>query len=105
MLKLVTDWFLLHFSFPLVSRTSEGVIAYFWSQFDIPVEELEIVPEFSEERVLEALENGLKEQRLVSLKIIEVTASRRCHEVWGGVHIKGQKGRVQLGVYCSWLQI
>ncbi|KAF0045290.1 suppressor of tumorigenicity 14 protein homolog [Scophthalmus maximus] len=59
----------------VVTAFSEGVIAYFWSQFDIPVEELEIVPEFSEERVLEALENGLKEQRLVSLKIIEVTAS------------------------------
>lgn len=63
----------------VVSAFSEGVIAYFWSQFDIPVEDLELVPEFSEERVMEVLENGIKEKRSMGnrkdIKISEVTAS------------------------------
>ncbi|KAF3839899.1 hypothetical protein F7725_018616 [Dissostichus mawsoni] len=57
----------------------EGVIAYYWSEFIIPVEDLEIEPEFSEERVLEVLEKGMKEQRSLGnpedIKISEVTAS------------------------------
>lgn len=70
--------------FCLVSaRTSEGVIAYYWSQFDIPIEDLEIVPEFSEERVLKVLEDGIQEQRSVvnaeQIKITEITASCRYH--------------------------
>ncbi|XP_070767467.1 suppressor of tumorigenicity 14 protein homolog [Enoplosus armatus] len=68
-----------YYTTSVVSAFSEGVIAYYWSQFDIPVEDLEIVPEFSEERVLETLESGIKEQRSVAsrnnIKISEITAS------------------------------
>ncbi|XP_040899744.1 suppressor of tumorigenicity 14 protein homolog [Toxotes jaculatrix] len=75
-----TDPFLAkYYTKSVVTAFSEGVIAYYWSQFDIPVEDLEIVPEFSEERVLDALENGIKDQRSVTnrrnIKIREVTAS------------------------------
>uniref|UniRef100_A0A8C4EZX1 ST14 transmembrane serine protease matriptase n=1 Tax=Dicentrarchus labrax TaxID=13489 RepID=A0A8C4EZX1_DICLA len=51
--------------------------SYYWSQFDIPVEDLEIEPEFSEERVLETLENGIKQQRIIktNIKIREITSS------------------------------
>lgn len=63
----------------VVTAFSEGVIAYYWSQFDIPVNDLEIVPEFSEERVLDALETGIKVQRSTAggnkVKISEITAS------------------------------
>ncbi|XP_041649005.1 suppressor of tumorigenicity 14 protein homolog [Cheilinus undulatus] len=63
----------------VVSAFSEGVVAYYWSQFDIPVEDLEIVPEISEERVLETLENGIKAQRSTggpkTVRITEITAS------------------------------
>ncbi|XP_055019853.1 LOW QUALITY PROTEIN: suppressor of tumorigenicity 14 protein homolog [Boleophthalmus pectinirostris] len=62
----------------VVTAFSEGVIAYYWSQFDIPPEDLEVVPEFSEERVLETLEAGIKETRTVppsAIKIREITAS------------------------------
>ncbi|XP_047215265.1 suppressor of tumorigenicity 14 protein isoform X2 [Girardinichthys multiradiatus] len=63
-----------------VTAFSEGVVAYYWSQFDIPVADLEIVPEFSEERVLDALEKGVEVQRsrtsLNDIKVIEITASR-----------------------------
>lgn len=78
--------------------TSEGVIAYYWSQFDIPVEDLSVVPQFSEERVLETLENGLKMQRSMagtgSIQIREVTASCKYHPgQGGGVTTRGQKMR------------
>lgn len=66
------------------ASTSEGVIAYYWSQFDIPVEDLEIVPEFAEERMLEALENGFKQQQF---KISDVSGSCRYHRGQvGGSH-------------------
>ncbi|CAL1611392.1 unnamed protein product [Knipowitschia caucasica] len=62
----------------MVTAFSEGVVAYYWSQFDIPVEELELVPEFSEERILEALEAGIQQSRSVQpdhIQIREITAS------------------------------
>lgn len=81
------------------------MIAYYWSQFDIPVEDLEIVPEFSEERVLETLEHAIIEQRSgpvsVPIKISEITASCRypqsrcgrvCVCVFWGVALRGILG-------------
>nr|XP_046255324.1 suppressor of tumorigenicity 14 protein homolog isoform X2 [Scatophagus argus] len=61
----------------VITAFSEGVIAYYWSQFDIPVKDLEIVPEFSEERVLDSLEKGIEGQRSTSdrVEISEITAS------------------------------
>ncbi|XP_044214614.1 suppressor of tumorigenicity 14 protein homolog [Thunnus albacares] len=75
-----TDPFLgKYYAKSVITAFSEGVIAYYWSQFDIPVDDLEIVPEFSEERVLETLENGIKGQRSMrstkNIKISKVTAS------------------------------
>lgn len=73
--------------------SSEGVIAYYWSKFDIPINNLEVVPQFSEMRVLAALEAGIKAQRNMApaeLKIREVTVSREYQEQVEG-HFKGQK--------------
>lgn len=75
-----TDPFLgKYYTKSVVTAFSEGVVAYYWSQFDVPVEDLELVPEFSEERVLETLENGIKAHRRTGnrndIKISEVTAS------------------------------
>uniref|UniRef100_UPI0037E8BAA5 suppressor of tumorigenicity 14 protein n=1 Tax=Semicossyphus pulcher TaxID=241346 RepID=UPI0037E8BAA5 len=68
-----------YYTTSVVTAFSEGVIAYYWSQFDIPVEDLEIVPEFSEERILETLENGIKARRRSTgqndIIISEITAS------------------------------
>ncbi|XP_044063592.1 suppressor of tumorigenicity 14 protein [Siniperca chuatsi] len=68
-----------YYTTSVVTAFSEGVTAYYWSQFDIPVENLEIVPRFSEERVLQTLENSIKEQRSVlnhkNIKISKITAS------------------------------
>lgn len=89
--------------------TSEGVIAYYWSQFDIPVEDLEIVPEFSEERVLEVLESGLKEQRRTAsrrdIKISEVTASCRYHQGRGGGSRGGSPRARKMGTTVCLLQL
>ncbi|XP_056300794.1 suppressor of tumorigenicity 14 protein homolog isoform X2 [Pseudoliparis swirei] len=68
-----------YFTKSAVTAFSEGVIAYYWSQFDIPAEDLEVLPEFSEELVLETLENGIKAQRSIQrrsdVQISEITAS------------------------------
>uniref|UniRef100_A0A672MAD0 Suppressor of tumorigenicity 14 protein homolog n=1 Tax=Sinocyclocheilus grahami TaxID=75366 RepID=A0A672MAD0_SINGR len=40
---------------------SEGTLAYHWSQFDIPETDQEIVPELSEDRVVEALRRGIRQ--------------------------------------------
>ncbi|XP_060937487.1 suppressor of tumorigenicity 14 protein homolog [Limanda limanda] len=71
-----------HHTKTVVTAFSEGVIAYYWSQFDIPPEEEEIVPEFSEERVLDALESNLNGQRSTGpIKITEITTSVTDHRM------------------------
>lgn len=79
------------------ARNSEGVIAYYWSQFDIPVKDLEYLPQFSEERVLETLQNGIVGKRATqgSIDIEEVTASCRYP---GG----GQVGQSPRGGALAW---
>ncbi|XP_035528100.1 suppressor of tumorigenicity 14 protein homolog [Morone saxatilis] len=67
-----------YYTTSVVTAFSEGVIAYYWSQFDIPVEDLEIEPEFSEERVLQTLENGIKQHisgSRTNIKISKITSS------------------------------
>lgn len=63
----------------VVTAFSEGIIAYYWSQFDVPPEDLDIFPEISEERVLETLEGVINEKRSSqnpsAFTISEVTAS------------------------------
>lgn len=41
---------------------SEGTLAYHWSQFDIPERDKEIVPELTEERVVEALRRSFRQE-------------------------------------------
>ncbi|XP_077432910.1 suppressor of tumorigenicity 14 protein homolog [Vanacampus margaritifer] len=63
----------------VVTAFSEGVIAYYWSQFDVPVSDLEVVPELSEELVWETLDKGITEQQRTrtvgQIKIGEITAT------------------------------
>lgn len=62
----------------VVTAFSEGVKAYYWSQFNIPHSDLEMIPEVSEERILDALESGIRQSRSASapdVKISQVTAS------------------------------
>ncbi|KAM7382735.1 hypothetical protein PAMP_002452 [Pampus punctatissimus] len=72
------EFFEKYYTKSVITAFSEGVIAYYWSQFDIPVRDLEAVSEFSEERVLKTLENGIKKYSMRSntnIKISNVTAS------------------------------
>lgn len=41
---------------------SEGTLAYHWSQFDIPEMDQEIVPELTEQRVIEALQKNIRHE-------------------------------------------
>lgn len=62
----------------VVTGFSKGVTAYYWSRFDVPTTELELVPDVSEMRVLDALESGIKQSQMRSfhnIKISEVTSS------------------------------
>lgn len=63
----------------VVTAFSEGVIAYYWSQFNIPFEDQELVPEFTEERVSEVLENSIKVMRRTAsredISITDITCS------------------------------
>uniref|UniRef100_A0A672M8G9 Suppressor of tumorigenicity 14 protein homolog n=1 Tax=Sinocyclocheilus grahami TaxID=75366 RepID=A0A672M8G9_SINGR len=61
---------------------SEGTLAYHWSQFDIPETDQEIVPELSEDRVVEALRRGIRQggKRVGSVEVTtsDITASKKC---------------------------
>ncbi|XP_063055809.1 suppressor of tumorigenicity 14 protein homolog [Engraulis encrasicolus] len=62
----------------VISAFSEGVKAYYWAQFQIPAADLELLPEVSEERVMEALRSQLRihgRQSLQQMKVTDVTVS------------------------------
>ncbi|XP_016407472.1 suppressor of tumorigenicity 14 protein homolog [Sinocyclocheilus rhinocerous] len=46
----------------VITAFSEGTLAYHWSQFDIPETDQEIVPELTEERVVEALRRSIRQE-------------------------------------------
>ncbi|XP_069041397.1 suppressor of tumorigenicity 14 protein isoform X2 [Lepisosteus oculatus] len=63
----------------VISAFSKGsVIAYHWTQFDIPASALESLPEFSEQRILEVLRAGIRQagkSRKQEIVISSITAS------------------------------
>ncbi|XP_052472363.1 suppressor of tumorigenicity 14 protein homolog [Carassius gibelio] len=63
----------------VITAFSEGTIAYHWSQFDIPENDQEIVPELSEERVVRALMRGIRQEGRqvgnIAVTDIDITAS------------------------------
>ncbi|XP_055359393.1 suppressor of tumorigenicity 14 protein isoform X2 [Betta splendens] len=77
--NLKNDAFLSkYYNSSAVTAFSPGVTAYYWCQFWVPANELEVVPQFTEMRVLDALEVGVKHSRSVGsgeLKISDVTAA------------------------------
>ncbi|XP_051521960.1 suppressor of tumorigenicity 14 protein homolog isoform X1 [Myxocyprinus asiaticus] len=62
----------------VITAFSEGV-AYHWTQFDIPLEDQELLPEMTEERVVEALRRNIRQEgRLVgnvAVTATDITAS------------------------------
>ncbi|CAL8248740.1 unnamed protein product [Lota lota] len=62
----------------VITAFSEGVIAYHWTQFDIPPEHLEVLPEFTEELIQKKLWAGVQAHGRLSrqnIQIREITAS------------------------------
>ncbi|XP_072572554.1 suppressor of tumorigenicity 14 protein homolog isoform X3 [Paramormyrops kingsleyae] len=63
----------------VVSGFSEGVLVYYWSRFDIPVTELEIISQFTDERIISVLRGSIRaegNQRTRELFITDITALR-----------------------------
>ncbi|KAM6967868.1 suppressor of tumorigenicity 14 protein homolog [Aplochiton taeniatus] len=72
------EFFSQYYTKSVVTAFSEGVKAFYWTKFDIPTDDLSILPEFSEERVLKVLWNRIRETGTRSqeeLKVVKVTAS------------------------------
>lgn len=63
----------------VITAFSEGTIAYHWSQFDVPEMDQEMVPQVSEERVVEALRRSIRQEGRrvgkVAVTITDITAS------------------------------
>lgn len=63
----------------VITAFSEGTLAYHWSQFDVPEMDQEIVPELTEQRVIEALQKSIRQEgkRFGSVAITssDITAS------------------------------
>uniref|UniRef100_A0A6Q2ZN26 Zmp:0000001114 n=1 Tax=Esox lucius TaxID=8010 RepID=A0A6Q2ZN26_ESOLU len=75
-LEILVIWFSTPSS---PSLSSDGVLAYYWIMFDVPAADLEILPLFSEYRILDVLKKKFRELGKRSgqhLQISEVTASR-----------------------------
>ncbi|XP_062872681.1 suppressor of tumorigenicity 14 protein [Trichomycterus rosablanca] len=62
----------------VVSAFSDGVIAYYWTRFDLPPKDLDLMPKLSEVRVLDALRKGIRQEgkrSMQSFTITNITAS------------------------------
>ncbi|KAJ3598041.1 hypothetical protein NHX12_001555 [Muraenolepis orangiensis] len=62
----------------VVTAFSEGVVAYYWTQFNIPPEDLEVLPEFAEDFIQDTLWTEVQQygrQSRKNILITEVTAS------------------------------
>ncbi|XP_016123447.1 suppressor of tumorigenicity 14 protein homolog isoform X1 [Sinocyclocheilus grahami] len=72
-------FFSRYYTKSVITAFSEGTLAYHWSQFDIPETDQEIVPELSEDRVVEALRRGIRQggKRVGSVEVTtsDITAS------------------------------
>ncbi|XP_072547053.1 suppressor of tumorigenicity 14 protein homolog [Salminus brasiliensis] len=67
-----------YYNMSVVSAFSDGLIAYHWTQFVVPPKELEILPKLTEERVLDVLRRGIRQEgkrSLQSFTITDITAS------------------------------
>ncbi|XP_031432697.1 suppressor of tumorigenicity 14 protein homolog [Clupea harengus] len=65
------------FTKSVISAFSEGIKAYHWVQFDIPAEDLEMLPEVSEERMMEVLSSQIQHgKQIQELTVTDITVSR-----------------------------
>ncbi|XP_060753667.1 suppressor of tumorigenicity 14 protein isoform X2 [Neoarius graeffei] len=62
----------------VISAFSDGVIAYYWIRFTVPPKDMELVTKVTEERVLETLRRGVRQEGRRSIQgffITSITAS------------------------------
>lgn len=61
---------------------SDGVIAYYWIRFSVPPESMELLIKVTEDRVLETLRRGVRQEgkrSIQSFTITDITASSNTH--------------------------
>ncbi|XP_036393922.1 suppressor of tumorigenicity 14 protein homolog [Megalops cyprinoides] len=71
-------FFSKYYNKSVIAAFSEGVLAYHWTQFNIPAENLEDLPQFTEERVIKVLRAGIRQEgkrSALMLIITDITAS------------------------------
>ncbi|XP_061071970.1 suppressor of tumorigenicity 14 protein homolog isoform X1 [Conger conger] len=71
-------FFKTYYDKSVVSAFSEGVMAYHWTRFEIPADDLEELPQFTEERVIQVLRSGIRQEGKRSAQVLiikDITAS------------------------------
>ncbi|XP_064162302.1 suppressor of tumorigenicity 14 protein homolog isoform X4 [Anguilla rostrata] len=71
-------FFTKYYNKSVVSAFSEGVMAYHWTQFDVPAADLEQLPRFTQERVIQVLRSGIRREGKRSAQVLiikDITAS------------------------------
>ncbi|XP_017574827.1 suppressor of tumorigenicity 14 protein homolog [Pygocentrus nattereri] len=67
-----------YYNTSVISAFSDGVFAYHWTRFVVPPSESEVVPKLTEERVLDVLRRGIRQEGKRSMQpftITDITAS------------------------------
>ncbi|KAI4901401.1 hypothetical protein NFI96_025513 [Prochilodus magdalenae] len=67
-----------YYNTSVISAFSDGVFAYHWTRFVVPPTELELLPRLTEERVLDVLRRGVRQEgkrSMQSFTITDITAS------------------------------
>ncbi|MCJ8740324.1 hypothetical protein PDJAM_G00057610 [Pangasius djambal] len=67
-----------YYNHSVISAFSDGVIAYHWIRFDVPPEDVELLPKLTPDRVLETLRRGVRQEGKRSMQaftITDITAS------------------------------
>ncbi|KAJ8378927.1 hypothetical protein AAFF_G00232920 [Aldrovandia affinis] len=71
-------FFSKYYTKSVISAFSEGVKAYHWTQFSVPSSDLEVLPQFTEERVIQLLRSGVRKEGKRSAQVLiikDITAS------------------------------
>ncbi|KPP74300.1 suppressor of tumorigenicity 14 protein-like [Scleropages formosus] len=72
-------FFSKYYNKSVVSGFSEGVLVYYWTKFEIPPADLELAPQFTEDRIKQVLRNKIRQvgdNSGSNLLVTDVTVSR-----------------------------
>lgn len=71
---LSKDPFLVkYYNTSVITAFSDGVFGYYWTRFDVPPSEAEMLPKLTEERILEALRRGIRQEARSTTQSFTIT--------------------------------